>query len=134
LMVLTGTTTHADPNATGAAPWPATGYNQSGDIMQPALFAGATLSATDGNLLDDAFGWKTLGLTINLVNDNPGLINGQALADIEAGITAVQNLFNVSQPGPPEPNFTWTIVPEPSTLGILVLVASAALLRQRRAA
>jgi hypothetical protein len=133
-MVLTpaNQATHADPAATGAAPWPVTGYNQANDIMQPTLGQGVvrTLSARDFLVLGDAFGWNTSGITfvtINLGNSHDD-VDMAIITAAEAAIMAQwNNAGNVNN----RPVFTWTVAevaPEPATWafilgGVVLLVA-----------
>ena len=100
VLIPSGNGTHSDQNATGAAPWPATGYNQANDIMQTNLVSGSTLTAADAAVLNDAFTWSTRGIKINLLNDDPTDFAPASanLADINAAITAVQTLFNGVNP------------------------------------
>src|SRR6202012_4485484 len=122
LVVLEGSDfTHTDPKATGAAPWPATGYNQANDIMQPFLDPGAIISAQDQAVLNNAFDWITRGLNIQLVNLDPVDLNGQPLSDIDAAINTVETTFNGSRPAPLTPDFTWEIVPEPTRIAMICL-------------
>lgn len=130
LMVLTPSSqgTHADPNATGAAPWPATGVNQANDIMQPTLVIGSTLGAQDAAVLNDAFGWAAGGgINVTLNIQNPWKFTAAELAAFNGAKAAVEALFGQAA----APNFTWTInqIPEPRTfllvatgLGLLAAV------------
>lgn len=140
-MTLTpsGDGTHADPNATGAAPWPATGYNQANDIMQPLLPQGVarTLSNNNFNVLDDAFGWATTGITINVINI-AGTHSDVDLSIIAAAVAAIEGHYNTAGNVEGRPVFTWSVaevVPEPGTwamtAGTLAVVIAASRRRRR---
>ena len=128
--------THADPGATGAAPWPATGYDQANDIMQPNQVVGNRLNALDAIILDDAFGWGTSGIQINIINVG-GTLDATDLKFLTDAIAAV-NAFYPSKKD--SPVFTWAVaevglVPEAGTWVTMVIgfgLAGAAL--RRRAA
>ena len=118
LLTLTASNqgTHADPNTTGAAPWPATGYNQANDVMQPEQPGNAvrTLSNTDFNVLANAFGWNNTGIKF-VINNIGGTLDDtdiNLIANAAAAITAHYGTFANS------PTFTWDVaeaVPEPAT-------------------
>lgn len=135
-----GSGTHADPGATGAAPWPATGYNQSNDIMQPDLPLGTarTLSAVDFNVLNNAFGWGTSGIAITVINVN-GTHDDTDMAIIMAAVAAIEGHYNNAGNVVGRPTFTWSVaetVPEPGTWGLMIgaLLVIIELRRRRRAA
>ena len=121
LMVITpvALTTHADPGATGAAPWPATGYNQANDIMQPNQVVGSRLNANDAAVLDSAFGWIASGIQINVVNVG-GTLDAADLMIINNAVAAVNAFYPVRKNAPV---FTWSVAevvlkggaPEPAT-------------------
>lgn len=110
--------THTDPAATGAAPWPATGYNQAKDIMQPTQVKDTRLNANDAAVLNDAFGWTASGIKINIVNVG-GTLDATDLAIINNAVAAVNAFYPVKMNSPV---FTWSVaeVPEPSSLFLLV--------------
>jgi hypothetical protein len=112
---------HADPAATGAAPWPATGYNQNMDIMQPNQVVGTRLNANDAAVLNDAFGWMASGIRINVVNIG-GTLDGTDLAIINNAVAAVNVFYPVRANSPV---FTWSVaevtVPEPATWATMLL-------------
>ena len=127
LMVLTSASlgTHADPNATGAAPWPATGVNQANDIMQPFLPGGTTVGASDIAVLNHAMGWAASGIKVNVVGLQ--LFTAAEQAAIAAAVNAVETAFGVAAVS----NFTWTLnkVPIPgavwlfmSSLGFVIVI------------
>jgi hypothetical protein len=124
LMVMdpTAALSHADPAATGAGPWPATGYNQNMDIMQPSQVIGTRLNANDAAVLADAFGWNTTGIRINVVNVGNSL-DDDDLGIINNAIAAVNAFWPVQANSPV---FTWSVaevlpVPEPSTWATMLL-------------
>lgn len=134
LMVLTpaASGTHADPAATGAAPWPATGYNQTNDIMQPNQVMGTRLNATDASVLNDAFGWAASGIKINVVNIG-GTLDATDLAIVNNAVAAVNAFYPAKAKSP---IFTWSVaeVPEPSTWAMMLVgVGLAGALLRRRA-
>jgi hypothetical protein len=134
LLVLESDFSHADPSATGAAPFPPTGYNQANDIMQPFIQSGAgdTISSQDELALNTSFAWNTRGLNVQLVNLDPLDINGQALTDINTAITNLETAFNGSNPAPVTPDFVWTVTaPEPASIAGIGI--SMLLLIRRRA-
>jgi len=130
--------THSDPDATGAAPWPATGYDQSNDIMQPSQVVGNRLNAMDAAVLDDAFGWGTSGIRINLINIG-GTLDATDLRFLTDAIAAV-NAFYPAKDG--SPVFTWGVaevrlVPEATTWTTMVIgfgLAGVAMRRRARIA
>ena len=130
--------THADPGATGAAPWPATGYDQSKDIMQPDQLVGSRLNATDAAVLDDAFGWATSGIQINIINVG-GTLDATDLKFLTDAIAAVNAFYPVKKESPV---FTWAVaevglVPETTTWVTMVIgfgLAGAAMRRRTRIA
>ena len=130
--------THADPGATGAAPWPATGYDQSKDIMQPDQVVGTRLNANDAAVLDDAFGWATSGIQIDIINVG-GTLDATDLKFLTDAVAAV-NVFYPVKKG--SPIFTWAVaevglVPETTTWVTMVIgfgLAGMALRRRARIA
>jgi hypothetical protein len=140
IMVLIGTgqaggESHSDPAATGAAPWPATGYNQNMDIMQPTQVVGTRLNANDAAVLNDAFGWGATGIRINVVNLG-GTLDATDLMVINNAVAAVNAFWPVQANSPV---FTWSVaevnlVPEPTTWATMLLgigVAGAVIRRRR---
>lgn len=133
-MVLTpsGVGTHADENATGANPWPATGYNQANDLMQAYLAMGVslTISAVDAAILDDAFGWLTSGISITAVNVG-GTMSQTDMAIINNAIAAVNAFFPVKHNSP---TFTWSVaeVPEPGSLWLFIVAGMIILFFRKR--
>lgn len=114
--------THSDPNATGAAPWPDTGYDQADDIMQATLAKGIvrSLNGWDAAILDDAFGYGVTGLNINVIN----LGNSMSQLDmdiINQAVLATEDLFGPADTN--SPVFTWTVaeVPEPATFQLVMI-------------
>jgi hypothetical protein len=130
--------THADPAATGAAPWPATGYNENRDVMSPNQIVGTRLNANDAAVLNNAFGWGAAGIRINIVNVG-GTLDATDLAILNNAVAAV-NAFWPAQAG--SPVFTWsvaevTLVPEPATWATMLLgmgVVGAVVRRRARIA
>lgn len=121
-LVPAGDGTHADPGDTGAAPWPATGYDQSNDIMQPNQVIGNRLNALDAVILDDAFGWGASGIQINIINVG-GTLDATDLKFLTDAIAAV-NVFYPVKKG--SPVFTWAVaevglVPEPAIWMTMVI-------------
>ncbi len=121
LMVLTPAAqgTHADPAATGAAPWPATTYNQNNDIMQPSQVVGNVLNAKDMAVLNSAFAWAATGIQINVVNVG-GTLDAADMLIMNNAVAAV-NAFWPAVGG--SPVFTWSVaeVPEPSTWACMLI-------------
>lgn len=121
LMVLTPAAqgTHADPGATGAAPWPATGYNQNNDLMQPNQVVGSRLNANDAAVLDNAFGWVASGIKINVVNVG-GTLDAADMQIMNNAVGAVNTFYPVKAASPV---FTWSVaeVPEPATWVMMAL-------------
>jgi len=115
--------THADPAATGAAPWPATGYNQNNDIMQPNQVVGNRLNANDAAVLNNAFGWGRTGIRINVVNVG-GTLDAADMRIMNNAVAAVNGFWPAQQNSPV---FTWSVaevsVPEPGTW-IMMLVGT----------
>jgi hypothetical protein len=114
--------THSDPNATGTAPWPATGYDQTDEIMQSTLAQGVirSLNGWDAAVLDDAFGYGVTGLNIGVIN------LGNSMSQLDMGILnqavhVTEDLF-----GPVDANspiFTWTVAEasEPATFPLVMI-------------
>ena len=134
LMTLTPSdlATHADPDATGAAPWPATGYDQSDDLMQPFLPLNTVRLPSDAlwAVLDDAFGWGTTGITIFIHN----LGGSHSDADLELLAAAAGIITDHYGSFGNSPTFDWyvaEVAPEPSLL-ILISLGGLATLRARR--
>jgi hypothetical protein len=138
-MVLTpaADATHSDPKATGAAPWPATGYDQKDDIMSPEQGKGVvqSLNANDAAILNDAYGYGASGIKINVIN----LGNSHSKVDmdiINKAVTAATELFGAVKDT--SPVFTWTVaeVPEPTSVALLMVgfTAFGIAVRRRQAA
>jgi hypothetical protein len=136
VMTLTPDGNHADPAATGMAPWPATGYNEANDIMQPTLGMGVqrSISAQDARVLDLAFGWQGSGIQIAL-NNIGGSMSSNDIAILSTAIRDVNQFFPANANSP---IFTWSVAevtPEPAAIGLAacgLLVLFVALLRSRR--
>lgn len=116
---------HIDPDAGIVR-----GFDQANSIMRIDQVVGQRMSAFERDILDAAFGWTGKNIRINVVFVGQWTPS-QRDAVFEA-VAAAQQLFSSDGTGH---EFTWTVVPEPSSL-MALLAGSAALglIRRRRAA
>lgn len=130
---------HSDPDADGMAPWPATGYDQGSDIMQPGQVVGSRLNDHDAAVLNDVFGWGKSGIHIDIVNVLDTL-DGADLALLSSAAAALQAFYPNNADSP---IFTWYVAevtpgPEPATWGMMLcgfgLVGGTMRARRQRAA
>jgi hypothetical protein len=116
---------HVDPDAGIVR-----GFDQANSIMRRDQVVGQRMSFFERDILDAAFGWTGRNLRINVIFVGQWTPS-QRDAVFEA-VAAAQQLFNSDGTGH---EFTWTVVPEPSSLmALLVGGAALGLIRRRRTA
>jgi len=121
---LTATTTHVDDTAGVVR-----GLDQKNSIMRPDLKVGQRLQQWDADILNEAFGWNTKNIKINVTFQGTWPANLKPY--VNQAVTDVQTLFGSDGSGSA---FAWTVVysvPAPST-GVMLLAGIACAGRRRR--
>lgn len=114
--------THVDPNET------VNNFNQANSIMRPTQVAGQRMGNFERDILNAAFGWTGRNLRINV--EFRGTWTNEQRAAINDAVQAAQRLFNSDGTGH---KFTWTVVPEPSSMAALAIgIAVSSCLARRR--
>jgi hypothetical protein len=103
--------THVDPNA-GVV----NGFNQRDSVMRPDQVVGQRMGNFERDILDAAFAWTGRNLRINVVFR--GQWTQQQRNAINDAVNSAQRLFGSDGSGH---KFTWTVIPEPSSMMAMLM-------------
>jgi hypothetical protein len=103
--------THVDPNA-GVV----NGFDQSNSVMRPDQVVGQRMGNFERDILDAAFAWTGRNLRINVVFR--GQWTQQQRNAINDAVNSAQRLFGSDGSGH---KFTWTVIPEPSSMMAMLM-------------
>jgi hypothetical protein len=102
--------THVDPNAV------VNGFNQRDSVMRPDQVVGQRMGNFERDILDAAFAWT--GRNLRITVEFRGQWTQQQRNAINDAVNSAQRLFSSDGSGH---RFTWTVIPEPSSMMAMLM-------------